>query len=82
LLNEYERNSDHLTVQAYSDKTYVLGTIKSAYRHARLGKAQTHPVYLFLFDYPGENSIVTLRGYSRDGFGTISLFVLLIMRIR
>jgi len=53
---------------AYSDKTFIHGIIEAARLHAKLGKVQSHPVYLFNFGYEGSHSIVTLRGFSREGF--------------
>ncbi|ODN06368.1 Venom carboxylesterase-6 [Orchesella cincta] len=53
---------------AYSDKTFIHGIIEAARLHAKLGKVDSHPVYLFNFGYEGSHSIVTLRGHSRDGF--------------
>ncbi|CAL8096627.1 unnamed protein product [Orchesella dallaii] len=53
---------------AYSDKTFIHGIIEAARLHAKLGKAESHPVYLYNFGYEGSHSIVTLRGHSRDGF--------------
>lgn len=55
--------------QSYGDRINVHGMVKAAILHS----GRNLLVYLTMFDFDGKDSVVTLRGFQRVGFGKKSV---------